>query len=83
MEDKNITLRVLIMKREAYWVAQCLEYDIVAQCQGTPDDIKNEFCRTLHVRLAACSAEGIDPFKLPKAPQVYHERFERSRLKYQ
>jgi len=82
MEEKNINLRVLIMKREGYWVAQCLEYDIVAQCAGTPDDIKNEFCRTLRVRVAACVSEGIDPFKLPKAPQIYHDLFERARLKY-
>ena len=63
------------MKREGYWIAQCLEYDIVAQCPGTPDDIKNEFCRTMHVRVGACITEGIDPFALPKAPQMYHDLF--------
>lgn len=82
MEEKTINLRVLIMKREGYWIAQCLEYDIVAQCPGTADDIKNEFCRTLEVRVAACVAEGIDPFKLSAAPKIYHDLFERARLKY-
>lgn len=73
-------LRVLIMKRENGWVAQCLEYDIVAQSQGTIYDIKDELMRTLHVRLAACQAEGINPFKLQPAPQLYHDLFERAQL---
>ena len=67
MKTKPTVLRVLIMRREDWWVAQCLEFDLAAQARGPFDDIKAEFCRMLGVRLAACKLQGIDPFKLPPA----------------
>jgi hypothetical protein len=73
METKPTPLRVLIMRREDWWVAQCLEFDLAAQARGTFDDIKAEFCRMLGVRLAACKLEDIDPFKLPRASERYDD----------
>ena len=64
METKPTQLRILIMRREDWWVAQCLEFDLAAQARGTFDNIKAEFCRMLRVRLAAYKLEEIDPFKL-------------------
>ena len=71
MEAKPTLLRVLIMRRQDWWVAQCLECDLAAQARGTFEDIKAEFCRMLGVRLAACKLEDIDPFKLPPASERY------------
>ena len=51
METKPPQLRVLIMRREDWWVAQCLEFDLAAQAHGTFDNIKAEFCRMLGVDL--------------------------------
>lgn len=76
----RMTLRVLVTKKENCWVAQCLDFDIVAQAQGTFEDIKAEFCRTVSVRLAACEQEGVDPFKLPPAPENVHRLFESAQL---
>jgi len=59
------------MRREDWWVAQCLEFDLAAQARGTFDNIKAEFCRMLRVRLAACKLEDIDPFKLPLESERY------------
>jgi hypothetical protein len=72
METKPTQLRVLIMRREDWWVAQCLEFDLAAQARGTFDNINAEFCRMLRVRLAGCKLEEIDPFKLPPASERYY-----------
>jgi hypothetical protein len=72
METKPPQLS-LIMRREDWWVAQCLEFDLAAQAHGTFDNIKAEFCRMLGVRLAACRVEEIDPFKLPPASEIYND----------
>jgi hypothetical protein len=79
METKPTQLRVLIMRREDWWVAQCLEFDLAAQAQGTFDSIKAEFCRMLGVRLAACRVEEIDPFRLPPASDLYNDISKRAR----
>jgi hypothetical protein len=73
LETKPTQLRVLIMRREDWWVAQCLEFDLAAQARGTLDNITAEFCRMLRVRLAACKLEEIDPFKLPPASERYDD----------
>jgi hypothetical protein len=79
METKPTQLRVLIIRREDWWVAQCLEFDLAAQAQGTFDSIKAEFCRMLGIRLAACNVEDIDPFKLPPASERYDDISKRAR----
>jgi hypothetical protein len=79
METKPAQLRVLIMQREDWWVAQCLEFDLAAQAHGSFDNIKAEFCRMLGVRLAACRVEEIDPFKLPPASEIYNDISKRAR----
>ena len=78
METKPPQLS-LIMRREDWWVAQCLEFDLAAQAHGTFDNIKAEFCRMLGVRLAACRVEEIDPFKLPPASEIYNDISKRAR----
>lgn len=67
------------MRREDWWVAQCLEFDLAAQAQGTFDSIKAEFCRMLGVRLAASRVEDIDPFELPPASEIYNDISKRGR----
>jgi hypothetical protein len=79
METKPTQLRVLIMRREDWWVAQCLEFDLAAQAQGSFDNIRAEFCRMLGVRLAACRVEDIDPFKLQPASELYDDISKRAR----
>lgn len=79
METKPAQLRVLIMRRGDWWVAQCLEFDLAAQAHGTFDNIKAEFCRMLGVRLAACRVEKIGPFELPPASEIYNDISKRAR----
>ena len=67
------------MRREDWWVAQCLEFVLAAQARGTLDNIKAEFCRMLRVRLATCTLEEIDPFKLPPASERYDDISKRAR----
>lgn len=66
-------LRVLILKEDDWWVAQCLEYDIAAQAR-TLKDVQYEFQRVFLGRVVAAKESGIKPFEgiLP-APEVYHK----------
>src|SRR5262245_33310854 len=79
MKTKPTVLRALIMRREDWWVAQCLEFDLAAQGRGSLANIKSDFCRMLRVRLATCKLEEIAPFKLPPASERYDDISKRAR----
>ncbi len=77
----------LLVRKDAYayadgpwWVAQCVEYDIVCQAR-TPEGIFQEFVRTLAARFAIAGQRGqADPFQtLRPAPAEVRELFERVR----
>lgn len=63
-----ITLRLLLSKEDGLWIAQCLEYDIVAQGH-TLRDVKYEFEKLLVGNIVAHLENGLEPFaNTPKAP---------------
>jgi hypothetical protein len=70
-------MRVLIFRRDEWWVAQCLEYDIAAQARSL-NDVQYEIQRVVIGRVFAAQALGIEPFKgIPKAPEGYHKIFKK------
>jgi hypothetical protein len=76
-----MTLHVLVTQEKdqagkTWWIAQCLQYDIVAQAKKL-SDLRHEFMRTIVGRIAICAEKNIDPFKgLPEAPEECWKMFE-------
>lgn len=84
MWEKKIKLNLLVKKDYysdgAWWVAQCVQYDIVCQSR-TPHGLLDEFKRALGARLALASKRGQDdPFaSLRPAPREVQLIFEKVR----
>lgn len=68
IEMPDVDLRVLISCDAGRWLAQCVDYDIVAVASSL-DDLRYEFERMLYVHVAACEMNGNVPFmSLPPGP---------------
>ena len=68
-------MRVLILKEEAVFVAQCLEYDITAQGQ-TVVEAQDAFVRVFAAQIAVALRHGEEPLAaFERAPDYYWERF--------
>lgn len=68
-------LDVVVFKRDEWWVAQCLQYDIGAQA-FTVDNVLYEFQRSVVGHLAICLQHGKQPFEgLDAAPEIYWNKF--------
>ncbi len=64
-------LTAVIYKRDGWWVAQVLEYDIAAQAI-TLDDLEYELLRLLAGRSVIGKELGIDAFEgLTAAPEIF------------
>ncbi len=75
MRGTDYILQVLLYKKEDWWIAQCLEYDITAQAK-TLEDVQYELSRLFIFRFIACKEEGIDPLEsLPPAPQKFWDMY--------
>lgn len=78
----QINLNVLVTNDDyedgAWWVAQCVEYDIVSQSRTSKGAV-DEFIRTLKARLVlAAKREQTDPFEtLRPASEEVRAKFER------
>lgn len=70
-------IRVILFRESDWWVAQCLEFDLAAQGKTWVEAI-GELERVINGRIVVCQREGIDPFDLPKAPQIYEELFKKA-----
>jgi hypothetical protein len=71
-----VELRVLLFKEDSLWIAQCIDYDIVAQADRLAD-VKYEFERMFVTYVAAAIENGLVPFAdLPRAPDRYVAMFE-------
>ena len=74
-------MRVLIMREDPMWVAQCLEHDIAAQGR-TIQETKKAFALAFAAQVAVAVAANEDPQAFLNtfgaAPEYYHERFERA-----
>ena len=68
-------MRVLLLKEETVWVAQCLEYDIAAQ-GPTISAAKDAFVRAFAGQIAVALHCGEEPLAtFGKAPQYYWDLF--------
>ena len=68
-------LQVVIFKRDKWWIAQCLQYDIGAQAH-TLDDVRYEIQRALIGHLYISIHHNKVPFvDLPPAPEAYWKKF--------
>jgi hypothetical protein len=77
--ENEIMLNVLVLKADGLWVAQGVEYDLVAQAD-TLENLEYEFERVLNVHLITCMELGLEPFEtVPPAPDEIRELFWESR----
>ena len=71
-------MRVLIMREEHMWVAQCLEHDIAAQGASLPE-VKQAFAIAFAAQIAVALHYGQDPRdflgEFGRAPEFYWEKF--------
>ena len=73
-------MRVILLKEEAMWVAQGLEYDIAAH-GVTPDEANEAFALAFAAQVAMALHLGEEPLaNIGKAPQEYWDRLEKSLL---
>jgi len=73
-----LALRVLFLKRGYFWVAQCLEYDIVAQGK-TQKEAQEAFERVFVSNIIINLEAGIVALsQFKKAPQEFFDMFEQS-----
>ena len=71
------TIRVLLGQEGSWWLAQCLEFDIVVQARTMQNAI-DDLTHVLNARVRICEKEGVDPFKLSKAPKEYWDLYEKA-----
>jgi hypothetical protein len=77
----ELKLDVLVLREpagnEEYWVAQCLQYDLVAQAK-TLHELKAAFACVLASHIILSLDRKMEPFSnLSPAPQMYWDQFER------
>ena len=69
-------LSVLVFFEDGYWIAHCIEYDIVAEAKRF-DDIKAALAHSLASHIIAKLANNEHPFATtPKAPAKYKKQFD-------
>ena len=78
--SSSYTIRVVVFQDGAWWVGQCLEYDIAAQARTLPA-LYIEVERLLVGRLVVAHERGVLPFAgLPVAPPRFWQMFDRAPL---
>lgn len=71
-------LRVLLIKEEEWWVAQCLEYDFAGQAKSI-DEATYQLLNLIAGHIAIHEELGLDPFEnVVEAPKPYWTRFEKA-----
>ena len=69
----TVKFNALLFKRGDWWVAQGIEYDIVAQAK-TIEDLDYEFQRAIVAEMIIAVKHGEEPFaNLSPAPEVYYD----------
>lgn len=77
-KQEPLALRVLFFKRTYFWVAQCLEYDIVAQGK-TIKEAQESFERVFVSNICINLENGIVPLsQFKKAPEKFFDIFKQS-----
>ena len=68
-------MRVLLLKEESVWIAQCLEYDIAVQ-GATVAAAQDAFVRTFAGQIAVALHHGEEPLAtFQRAPEHYWDLF--------
>lgn len=66
---------VLIKQEESVWIAQCLEFDLVAQAERK-EDLEIRFAMVIAGHLEMACRNGSKPFEgIPPAPQEVRDEF--------
>jgi len=83
----KIELDVLVMRETAngenYWVAQCLQHDVVAQAK-TLNELKANLSHVLICHIMLSIEKKIEPFSnLKAAPEMYWEQFNNHHSEFQ
>ena len=67
---------VVFFEEEGWWVAQCLERNLVASARD-PRDLKRKLDAVIRVQIEADRAAGVEPFsQLPQAPRRFWQLFQ-------
>ncbi len=74
-KKKTFIIKMLLIKEDALWSVQCLEYDIAAQGK-TIDEAQDAFEKTFLGQIALDIKENREPFEdIEKAPQEFWDMF--------
>lgn len=69
-------LRILFFREGDWWIAQCLDHDIVAQAKDGLREAEYELERLIVSHILASQAEGLEPFAgIPPAPPRMQEKW--------
>jgi len=72
---RTISLRVIYIRENDYWVAQCLEHDIAAQGKTLPE-VEDAFRKTIIGQIILDLRKGREPLEdLKPAPPMYWRKF--------
>ena len=77
MSRRDYKFTVLIIPQSGYWIAQCLEYDIMAQGQSI-EEVEERWKETLYSHVRVASKLEKRPFEgIGQAPPEYWELHDR------
>lgn len=72
----NEELKVLVLREQDYWIAQCLEYDIAVQARSLPE-LQNRFMRVFAGHVALAVEHNDRPFSnIEPPPSSYQHLWE-------
>lgn len=75
------TIRAVAFREGAWWVAQCLEYDIATQAKSL-EALVYEVERILAAYFVVAEREGLEPFQnIPKAPKRFWEMYRAAKMR--
>jgi hypothetical protein len=70
------TIRAVVFREGEWWIAQCLEHDLVGLAR-TLEDLPDELRKQLRTQVEASLAAGAEPFAdLPAAPARFWRMYE-------
>lgn len=73
------TLKVVALKEKDYWIAQCVDYDLVSQAAKL-EDLFSKFMIDLAAHIKIREKHNQDPFDVPAAPENSKIFFEHARF---
>lgn len=75
------TIHAVVFREDEWWVAQCLEYDLVGLAR-TLEELPDELRRQLRTQIEISVEAGVEPFiSLPAAPARYWKMYEAAEVR--